>query len=76
MPTSVQADEMNDEEIDLVLRSVLQSDGSCPAPEPEPETVLQQVVAPAGNENDNIQNQLRSSSRQRTKSPLPSFFLT
>ena len=76
VPASVQADKMNDEEIDLVLISVLQSDGSCPAPEPEPETVIQQVVAPAGNENDNIQNQLRSSSRQKTKTPLPSFILT
>ena len=73
-PTSVQADDMIDEEIDTVLRSVLESDGSRPAPEPE--TVIQQVVAPVGDENDNIQNQLRSSSRQRTKPPLPSFILT
>ena len=47
-PTSVQADDIIDEEIDTVLRSVLESDGSRTAPEPEP--VIQKVVAPAGDE--------------------------
>ena len=42
-PTSVQTDEIRDKEIDTVLRSVIEPDGSPPAPEPEP--VIQQVVA-------------------------------